>query len=171
MVTALAIAPGGQVNDPTAVLMTVTNIDRLYVTAGVAEGDVRKVSVGMDAEVRLVADPTSAVHARISSVNATLEPDTRREKVRMIVDNSDGRLKPNMYASVRIAAPSEGVWAPQSALLMNNDATTILVETRPWVFERRKVQLGDETADQAQVVSGLSRGERIVIRGGILLND
>ena len=171
VVTALAIAPGAQVSDATAVLMTVTNTARLYVTAGVAETDLKKVSVGMEAEVRLVADPASVVRARISSVNAVLEPDTRREKVRIVVDNADGRLKPNMYASVRIAAPSDGVWAPQSALLMNNDATTILVETRPWVFERRRVQLGDETSDQAQVVSGLSRGERIVTRGGILLND
>ena len=171
VVTALAMAPGAHVSDPTAVLMTVTNVARLYVTAAVPETDLSRVSVGMAAEVRLVADPTAVIRARIGAVNPVLEPDTRREKVRMVVDNADGRLKPNMYATVRIATTSDGVWAPQSALLMNNDATTVLVETGPWTFERRKVQLGDETADQVQVVSGLSRGERIVTRGGILLND
>jgi len=171
VVTALAMAPGAQVSDPTAVLMTVTNVARLYVTAAVPETDLSRVSVGMEAEVRLVADPTAVIRARIGAVNPVLEPDTRREKVRMVVDNADGRLKPNMYATVRIATTSDGVWAPQSALLMNNDATTVLVETGPWTFERRRVQLGDETADQVQVVSGLSRGERIVTRGGILLND
>jgi cobalt-zinc-cadmium efflux system membrane fusion protein len=54
---------------------------------------------------------------------------------------------------------------------MNNDTTSVLVEVRPWVFQRRAVKLGDETDSVARVLNGLSAGERVVVRGGVLLND
>jgi cobalt-zinc-cadmium efflux system membrane fusion protein len=77
-----------------------------------------------------------------------------------------------MYATVRLAAPAEGgVIVPQSALLMNHDAISVLVEVRPWAFQRRPVRIGDETETSAHVISGLQPGERVVVRGGVLLND
>jgi cobalt-zinc-cadmium efflux system membrane fusion protein len=172
VVTTLAIAPGVQVSDVTAVLMTVTNVEKVFVTANVAEGEVGKIGVGTDAQVALTAYPGWMLHGRVSQANAALEPDTRRRKVRIAVDNPDGRLMPNMYATVSVAAGSSGaVYVPQSALLMNNDVTSVLVEVRPWVFQRRPVQIGDETENAVHVLSGLSAGDRVVVKGGVLLND
>ena len=172
VVTSLAVAAGAQVTDPTAVLMTVTNLDRVFVTANVAEGDIGKVARGAPADITLAADGGQTLHGRIDEVDAVVASDTRRQKVRIALDNRDGRLLPNMYATVSLAAASAGgVTAPQSALLMNNDSTSVLVEVRPWVFERRVVRLGDETDTTASVISGLKPGDRIVVRGGVLLND
>jgi len=42
---------------------------------------------------------------------------------------------------------------------------------RPWVFQRRAVQIGDETETSARVLNGLAAGERVVVKGGVLLND
>jgi cobalt-zinc-cadmium efflux system membrane fusion protein len=61
--------------------------------------------------------------------------------------------------------------APPSALLMNNDSTTVFVEVAPWTFVRRTVELGHEDEDSVRIVSGLAAGDRIVVRGGVLLND
>jgi cobalt-zinc-cadmium efflux system membrane fusion protein len=172
VVTTLAVGAGAQVDDPTAVLMTVTNLDKVFVTANVAETDLGQARVGSDATIVLTADPARPIHAKVSEVNATLEPDTRRQKVRIALPNADGRLLPGMYATVRLAAPAEGgVIVPQSALLMNNDAISVLVEVRPWAFQRRPVRIGDETETSAHVISGLQPGERVVVRGGVLLND
>lgn len=176
VITTLAIAQGAQVSDPTATLMTVTNIGRVYVTANVAEGDVGQVRAGQEVDVTFAAYPGQTWHGRVASVDALLQPDTRRRKVRVAFDNADGRLLPNMYgtASIAVAAPAgqaAAVWAPQSALVMNNDVISVFVEVRPWVFQRQPVKIGDETADSAQIVSGLTPGERVVVRGGVLLND
>jgi membrane fusion protein, heavy metal efflux system len=170
VVTSLAIAPGAQVSDPTATLMTVTNIDQVFVTANVAESDIGRVAVGSEADIVLTADPGRKLRGRVSEANAVIEPDTRRQKVRIALANGDGRLMPNMYATVRLPAPrGVGVSVPQSALLMNNDSLSALVEVRPWVFQRRAVQIGEETETSAHVTSGLQPGERVVVRGGVLL--
>jgi cobalt-zinc-cadmium efflux system membrane fusion protein len=77
-----------------------------------------------------------------------------------------------MYATVRVnGSLNGGAVVPQSALLMNNDVTSVLVEVRPWVFQRRAVRIGDETEADARVTSGLSPGDRVVVRGGVLLDD
>jgi len=172
VVTSLAVGAGAQVSDPDAVLMTVTNIDRVFVTANVAEADIGRAQIGTDAEIILTADPAHPLHGKVTETNVIVEPDTRRQKVRIALANPRGRLLPNMYATVRLAVRSAGgVFVPQSALLMNNDIISVLVEVRPWVFQRRAVQIGDETAEAARVLRGLQPGDRVVVRGGILLND
>nr|WP_206777806.1 hypothetical protein [Acetobacter persici] len=54
---------------------------------------------------------------------------------------------------------------------MNNDNVTVFVETAPWTFMRRKVGISYDEGEDTRVLSGLSAGDRIVTRGGVLLND
>jgi len=174
-VTALTAAPGAQVTDLTAPLMTVTNTEHVIITAQVGERDAAAIAAGQPADIALSAFPGQVLHGRVASVNAVLEPDTRRRKVRITLQDAPSALLPNMYGAAtfmrRGPEASAHVAVPQSAVLMNNDAMSVLVEAKPWVFERRAVKLGDENERFVEVVSGLKAGDRVVTRGGILLND
>jgi len=171
-VTALNVAAGAVLNDATAPLMTVTNLDHLWVTVNVPEDQLGAVAAGQEATVILAAYPDQTLHGKVAFVSAVLDADTRRAKARIAFTNLRGQLKPNMYATTRIAlAPSPQPQVPSSALLMNNDSVSVFVETAPWTFTRRVVELGREDADQVRVRRGLAAGERVVVRGGVLLND
>lgn len=171
-ITALSIAPGTYVNDVTAPMMTIVNLDLVWVTANVAEDDLALVARDEPVDVTLSAYPGSVLHGRVSSVSSVLQPDTRRGMVRITVSNADGRLKPNMFATATFAAAQPAqVFVPESALLMNNDSTTVLVEVSPWTFQRRTVQLGDDEGTGTRVLAGLRQGDRVVVKGGVLLND
>jgi membrane fusion protein, heavy metal efflux system len=101
-----------------------------------------------------------------------LESDSRRNKTRIAFENPDLALKPNMFASVLLKAPPlQRVVLPSSALLMNNDRTTVFVATAPWTFERRVVEPQLEGGPRVAILSGLKPGEQVVVKGGILLND
>jgi cobalt-zinc-cadmium efflux system membrane fusion protein len=172
VVTALNAGVGAYLNDPTAPLMTVSSLDHVWVTAQVPEQLVASVRPGQAVDVTLAAYPGQTLHGRVARVSPVLEPDTRRAKVRIAFDNADGRLKPNMFATAVFAlAQDAAVTVPSSSLLMNNDSTTVLVEVAPWTFARRVVELGSEDNETVHIVSGLQRGERVVTRGGVLLND
>ena len=171
-VTALSVSPGMYVNDATVVMMTIANLDTVWITANVPESEVGLVAKGQSVDATLSAYPDQVFHGRVSFVSPLLQPDTRRDMVRVAIANADGRLKPNMFAqaSFNIPQPAQ-VFVPESALLMNNDNTTVFVEVSPWTFERRTVELGyDETAG-ARVVKGLKAGDRVIVKGGVLLND
>jgi membrane fusion protein, heavy metal efflux system len=68
------------------------------------------------------------------------------------------------------AAQSQVV-LPSSALLMNNDRTSVFIATAPWTFERRDVDTSIEEGSSVVIRSGVVAGEQVVVKGGILLND
>jgi len=171
-VTALNAGAGSFLNDPTAPLLVLAGLDHVFVTAQVPEELLGQVTPGAAVDVALVAYPGQVLHGKAPRVSPVLEPDTRRAKLRVAFDNADGRLRPNMYATVNVAVKAAGgVSVPPSALLMNNDNTTVLVELAPWSFVRRVVRTGAEDEKTVQILSGLQAGDRIVTRGGVLLND
>ncbi|WP_430391531.1 efflux RND transporter periplasmic adaptor subunit [Dyella sp. 20L07] len=171
-ITALSMAPGAYVNDLTATLMTVADISSVWITANVPEADAGQVAKGQAVAATLTAYPDQVFKGQVAFVSPMLQADTRRNMVRAVFANADGRLKPNMFAkaSIAVAQPAQ-VFVPESALLMNNDSITVFVETSPWAFERRTVELSyDETAG-ARVIKGLKAGDRVIVKGGVLLND
>jgi cobalt-zinc-cadmium efflux system membrane fusion protein len=164
-VTALTTASGAFANDPTASLMTLANLDSVWVTANVPEGDIAHIAKGQSVDVSFPAYPGQVFHGAVAFVSEVLEPDTRRNKVRITFANPAGKFKPNMFANVSFAVPQK------SALLMDNDSTVVLVEVAPWTFVKRPVIPGYEESDGARIDQGLHPGDRIVVKGGVLLND
>ncbi len=171
-ITALNVATGNMINDPTQPVLTLVHLGTVWVTALVAEKDVPKVALGQEAQVRLDAAPHDVLKGTVMSVNDVLEADSHRNKVRIALPNDGFRLKPNMYASVTlITAERPQIVVPTSALLMNNDRTSVFVATAPWTFERRTVEPDLQEGDSVPILGGLKAGEQVVIKGGILLND
>ncbi len=171
-ITSLAISPGSYINDPTLALMTISNLEFVYVTANVPENDLAIIHENEDVQFSLVAYPGRVFHGRVTSISGLLDADTRRDRVRISYQNPDTLLKPNMFATVSFMPPQvESLLVPASALLMNNDTTTVFVETKPWTFVRRTIEPGSDIEGQVEVLGGLSAGERIVTKGGVLLND
>ena len=171
-VTALNEGTGSYINDPTVAIMTVSNLDHVWVTANVPENLVSDLRAGQAAEVTLDAYPGQTWQGKVASVSAVIEPDTHRNKARISFKNTDGRFKPNMYARVKLATVQVGkLMVPTSALLMNNDSVTVFVESAPWTFTRHTVTIGSEDGDHVSVLSGLSANDRVIVSGGVLIND
>src|SRR6202044_2223600 len=171
-ITALAGASGALINDPTQPLMTIADLSTVWVTALVPEKDAAAVAKNQGADVSLLAYPDRVLHGKVLFVSDVIEPDSRRNKIRIAFTNADYSLKPNMFATVTLAGPQRSqVVLPSSALLMNNDRTSVFVATAPWTFERRTVDLQLEEGSSVAIRSGVAAGEQVVVKGGILLND
>jgi cobalt-zinc-cadmium efflux system membrane fusion protein len=171
-ITALAAAPGAFANDSTVSLMTIANLESVWVTANAPENNVSFIKPGMDVDVAFPAYPDQHFSGKVSSISAVLEPDTRRTKVRISFPNKDGKFKPNMFANATFMAPqSSEAFVPTSSLLMNNDHITVFVEVASQTFERRTIEPGQESGGYAVVKQGLTPGERVIVKGGVLLND
>ena len=171
-ITTLAVTPGTIINDPTQSIMTIADLSTIWVTAMVPEKDVAAISKNQEAEVRLVAYPERVLHGKVLFVSDVIDPDSRRNKLRIAFANSDYALKPNMFASVTLlGARRSRIVLPSSALLMNNDRTSVFVAVAPWTFERRSVDPELEEGTSVTIRSGINAGDQVVVKGGILLND
>jgi cobalt-zinc-cadmium efflux system membrane fusion protein len=172
VITDLAAAPGAFWTDTTAPLMTVSGLGTVFVTANVAEGDLAGVHRGQPVTIRFAAWPDEQVRGTVDTIGALLDPDTRRAKVRIALANPDGRYKPGMFATVTFTAPSRvAPTVPTTALVLKDDATIVYVEQQPWVFVARAVETGAEQGGRTVVTRGVAAGDRIIARGGVLLDD
>jgi membrane fusion protein, heavy metal efflux system len=168
----LQVAAGAYLNDPTAAIMTIADLSTVWVTGNVPEKDTALVTQGQSAEVVFPAYPTELFKGQVLFVSDVLDPDTRRTKVRIAFTNPELRLKPNMFASATFLAPPRSMpIVPTNALVLRNETDEVFVETAPWQFEARHVDIAFQDGDQAVVTSGLQPGQRVVIKGGVLLND
>ncbi|MGC2033769.1 MAG: efflux RND transporter periplasmic adaptor subunit [Steroidobacteraceae bacterium] len=171
-ITTLSIAPGAIINDPTQPIMTIADLSVVWVTAMVPEKDVGAISKNEDADVSLAAYPERVLHGKVLFVSDVIEPDSRRNKLRIAFANADHALKPNMFATVTLlGAQRSRIVLPSSALLMNNDRTSVFVAVAPWTFERRTVDTELEEGTSVAIRSGINAGDQVVVKGGILLND
>jgi membrane fusion protein, heavy metal efflux system len=168
----LQVAPGAFLNDPTAAIMTIANLQTIWVTADVPESATALVSKGQAVDVVFTAYPGQVFKGQVLFVSDVVDPDTRRTKVRIAFNNADMRLRPGMFANVSFYAPTQNVpVVPTSALVLKDDLNQVFVETAPWTFEARTVDIGFQQGDQVALTSGIKAGDHVVIRGGVLLGD
>jgi cobalt-zinc-cadmium efflux system membrane fusion protein len=168
----LGVAPGTFWNDSTASLMTIADLSSVWVTASMPEKDMSLVSKGQSVDVTFVAYPGEVRHGSVLFVSDVLDADTRRTKVRIAFDNADRRLRPGMFATADFHAPSHTMSvAPTSALVLKDDVSQVFVETAPWTFQARTVDIAFQQGDQVFLAGGVKAGERIVVKGGVLLGD
>jgi cobalt-zinc-cadmium efflux system membrane fusion protein len=168
----LAAAPGAFWNDPTSALMSVADLGTVWVTANVPERDISLVAKGQAVAVTFPAYPGEVFNGHVLFVSDVVDPDTRRTKVRIPFRNTDMRLKPNMFAKVSFSTPRQKLLVlPTTALVLKDDTDQVFVETEPWRFEERAVEVGFQEGEQAVIKSGLKAGERVVVTGAVLLND
>ena len=168
----LQVARGAHLNDTTAAIMTIANLDEIWVTANVPEKDTALVAQGQAVDVVFAAYPGEVFKGRVLFVSDILDPDTRRTKVRIAFQNPNMRLKPNMFASATFVTPKQTVpIVPMTAVVLRNEADQVFVEIAPWTFEARPIEIDFQQGNQAVIAHGLEAGQRVVVRGAVLLND
>lgn len=171
-VSTLSAVAGTFANDNTAALMTVSDVSTLWFTASVQEKDLATVKAGEEVEATVQAFPGETFKGRVAFVADQLDADTRTIKVRIAYQNADGRLRPNMFATVRFLGVARDVVVVPTAALLQNDANVqVFVQTAPWAFTARTLTIGARSGEFTEVLTGLAAGTDIVVKNGVLLND
>src|SRR5215831_2171516 len=166
----LSVVPGEFRNDTTAPLMTLADLSTVWVTSQVPESYIRFVQVGERVQISLVAFPGETFEGRVSRIADTVDAQTRTVKVQAELDNSHGRLRPEMYGSIHhIESTRPTPVVPVGAVIQSGEHSTVFVETAAGRFERRPVTIGARAGDVVRVVNGLSPGDAVVVDGAMLL--
>ncbi len=173
-ITARKVGPGQYVRtDNTDPLFVIADLSTMWMLANVYETDVPLIRVGQPVEVRLLAYPDEVFQARIDYVGATVDPTTHRVDVRCVVENRAQKLKPEMFATLRIVTNSavQSLAVPFSALVHNAEQTSVWIAQPEGGFVEREVAVGIEQDGYAQILSGLQPGERVVTDRSLFLSN
>lgn len=152
-------------------IMTLADLSRVWVIADVFEHQIDWVALGQSIELDLPALDLYELEGRVEFIYPTLNPVTRTLQVRLVLDNPQERLKPDMLATLRIyAGPVETLNIAIDALIQTEKHNRVFVQTSEGTFERRDVEVGIITNGRAEILRGLEVGEKVVTAGQFLLD-
>jgi len=168
----VSVARGEYRNDTSAPLMSLADLTRVWVSAEVPEPAIRLIRAGDPVTIDLVAFPAEIFGGRVTRIADVVDPQTRTVKVHAELDNAGGRLRPDMFGTVRRAGPPRRLpVVPLAAVIQQYGHSVLFVERGAGRFERREVTPGAPLGDRVAVLAGLTGGERIVVDGAVLLKD
>ena len=151
-------------------LLTIADLSRLWIEAQVFEADLELVAVGMPATVTLPYLPGRRFEATIDYIYPYLEADSRAGRVRLTLENSDGALKPEMYAEVSLQVPlGERVSVPEEAVIVAGASRIVFVDLGEGRLRPTRIETGRRARGFVEVLAGLEPGERVVTSGNFLI--
>jgi cobalt-zinc-cadmium efflux system membrane fusion protein len=168
----LNVVPGEFRNDLSASLITIADLSTVWISSDVPESDIRFIDPGEQLDIELTAYPGEVFHGKVTRVADTVDPQTRTVKVRGELNNSHGRLRPEMFGTVKHAEGFTRVPViPAAAVLANEGSSLVYKELSPGTFQAVTVTLGPHVGDKVAVNSGLKVGDRVVTDGVMLLKS
>jgi membrane fusion protein, heavy metal efflux system len=152
---------------------TIGNLSTVWLIANVREGDAPLMRVGQPLEVHVLALPERVFKSKISWVAPAIDPNTHRLLVRAEIANSDGVLKPMMFANFSIITSDEAsssVGVPQSAVVYEGSDAHVFVANGDNTLAIRPIRIGRASGEMLEVTSGLTAGEKIITRGSLFID-
>ena len=168
----------GEVVETSQKLFEVADLSTLWVVGNVSEKDIsyvhRATTVpNQPVEIHVAAYPDDVFQGIVTYVGDVLDTATRTMQVRLTLANPTGRLKPEMFATIRISSePAPDVLVIADAAVQHDrDRSFVFVQQEPGVFEARTIKMGDRNGTAAEVLEGLREGEAVVMEGAFMLKS
>lgn len=166
----------GQMVEPADVLFRIVDLREVWLVVDVYEQDVARVKVGQRADVRTAANADETLTGTVTNIGAIVESASRTVKVRVVLPNPRGTLRPGTFATVRLsdagAKPSEQVLAiPASAVQRDGDGTIVFRPAGPGRFVAQPVEVGEASGGWVPVRNGLAAGDSVVTAGAFILKS
>lgn len=165
------LTPGSIISDDADVL-TIMNLDRIRVLVDVFEHDLAMLHAGESASITVEAYPKERFTGTVASIGDTVDRSTRTVRARIDVPNPDHRLKPGMFANAEIATAGKGgshLCVPASAIFEINGEKAVFIGLGENRFAVTRVEIGEVSSEDIQIVSGVREGDKVVAQGGLLL--
>lgn len=147
-------------------------IDPLKVDFRVPEIYMKQVAAGQSLQIALDAFPGQSFNGRVLAINPLVDANGRAIVVRAVISNADARLRPGMFARVRLLTSDtrDSLVIPEQALVPAGDDFFVF-KVADGRAARTKVQIGQRQAGSVEIVEGLSAKDLVVTAGQIKLRD
>ncbi len=167
-------------------IYTIADLSQLWAQLEAYESDLPWLREGQELTFTSTAFPGEQFQAVIDFIDPVLDPASRTVRVRAVVDNPDGRLKPEMFVSgvvsSRLAAAKaipggedeSPLLIPVTAPLLTGKRAVVYIEIpndEGPLFEGREVELGPRAGDFYVVKAGLEEGESVVVNGAFKIDS
>lgn len=172
VVSELRVGQGAYVT-PSTRIMSVSGMDPVWVEGEVFESNLSKLRVGAKVELSAEANPGRLWVGEVDYIYPKLESSSRTVKIRIIIDNPDRALLPNMFVRLNIdtSTDSAKLSVPHNAVIRTGSMDRVVLATGSGRFKSIKVKTGLRSREQVEILEGLKEGDEIVISAQFLIDS
>lgn len=137
-----------------------------YLICDIPENQIGSIEENQACKVTFTAFPKDTILGEIDAITDQIDNNTRMLKVRIIMDNSNGRLKTGMFANVSFGTTQNDIVSvSKEAMITVQGNHYVFVKKSANEFERRQIQTGHQVGDRIIVYGGLDVDEQIAVKG------
>ncbi len=151
-------------------LLRIADLSQVWVEAQVYDYELPLIKVGMKAKVILPELQAREYSAKVDFIYPFMEGDTHTARVRVVLDNSEGFLRPNMYAQTHLKAKlGKRLVVPESAVLYSGRNRIVFLDLGDGRLVPRKIKTGQRNRKWIEVLEGLETGDTVITSGNFLI--
>ncbi len=170
-ISELNVTPGTYVQKG----MTIAKIQdysEVWVIVNVSEKDMGFMSKGTKTTIHFPNLPGKTIKSEVDYIYPNVNETTRTGRVRLVIDNKEGVLRPGTYADVVFETEiSERLSIPSEAILKNQNGNFVVVALGSGKFQSKRIELGLVSGGRAEIKSGLKENEKIVISSQFMIDS
>ncbi|MEK7286891.1 MAG: efflux RND transporter periplasmic adaptor subunit [Nitrospirota bacterium] len=152
------------------ILYRLADLSTVWIESAIFESEMPLMRVGLPVSVKPTGLPNTVIEGAVSFIAPLLNPESRAGAVRIEVPNRQGKLLPEMSVTAEInIALGERLSVPKEAVIHTGDKTMVFVALSEGRFSPRWVTIGQKGDPYYEVLSGLSKGEKVVTNGNFLI--
>jgi len=173
IITAKSILAGMQITADSEPLFTISDLSEVWVTVNVYATNVRNITTGMPVEIRTLSYPDEVFTGRIAAISQALDNEARVLKARVLLPNSNLKLKPGMLVDVTASKKRqvEAFSIPTEALVFDNNEHFVIVLKSDCDIEARKVEVLSNNKGITFLSMGIDENEKIIAKNQLLIYE
>jgi cobalt-zinc-cadmium efflux system membrane fusion protein len=163
--------PGSTISPESDPVFSIADLTTVWVTVNVYASNLQFVREGMAVEITTLSYPDEVFYGKINSLSQVFDPEEKVLKARIVMNNTDLKLKPEMPVMVTLKdeLPVRSVAIPSDALIFDNNQYFVVVEETSENFAIKNVVLQGHSNKISYILSGLSEGENVVVKNQLLI--
>jgi len=160
-------------NDRSENIFDIAEISEVWAIANVNEIDINQVKIGNNADVTTLSYPDKVFHGKVDKIFNIINPETKAMNARIILQNNDFLLKPDMNASIKVSYQENKsmIAVPSAAIVFDKSKSFVMIFKDRNNIETRPVEVFRQVGDTTYISSGLKENEKVITKNQLFIYD
>lgn len=173
IVTAKSITAGGPISAGGESLFTISDLNDVWVMVNIYASNVRNITESMEVDIKTLSYPDKIFSGKITNISQVLDDESKVLKARVVLPNTNFKLKPGMLVDVSALKTSEisALSISTDAMVFDNNKNFVVVYKDDCNLEIRNIKTSSKGNGNTFVVEGLEENEQIVSKNHLLIYE
>lgn len=173
IITEKFIVAGQQISAEGEPLFTISDLNEVWVMLNIYASNIQNIEPGLEVNIQTLSYPNEIFKGKISTISQVLDTENRVLKAKVVLPNTDLKLKPGMLVDVMVIKghATEALKIPRSAIIFDDNQDFVVIYKGECDLQIRKVSIVGKVENEVYVIDGIAENEKIIAKNHLLIYE